>query len=75
MDSIERRKDREDFEGEGSSGPETPAAFGLTVARTKGVGSSFLASLFPLITALSSLTLSIQKKLECLHKLSTFRLC
>ena len=40
MDSIERRKDREDFEGEGSSGPETPAAFGLTVARTKGVGSS-----------------------------------
>ena len=37
MDSIERRKDREDFEGEGSSGPETPAAFGLTVARTKGV--------------------------------------
>ena len=41
------------FEGKGSSSPETPAAFGLTGARTFGVGSSFLASLVPLITALS----------------------
>ena len=53
MDSIESWKDRESFEGAGSSSPETPAAFGLTGARTFGVGSSFLASLFPLITALS----------------------
>ena len=54
MDCIERQKDREDFERVGSSTSETPAAFGLTVARTLGVGSSFLASLFPLITALST---------------------
>ena len=64
MDCIERRKDREDFERVGSSTSETPAAFGLTVARTLGVGSSFLASLFPLITALSTYALIRSLTLE-----------
>ena len=46
MDCIERQKDREDFERVGSSTSETPAAFGLTVARN--LGCRFIVSRLPL---------------------------
>ena len=48
MDCIERQKDREDFERAGSSTSETPAAFGLTVARNLGCRFIVSVSRLPL---------------------------